>query len=294
MARLPTGRARSVIALGITLVLWASAFAGIRTTLHWYSPGHLALLRYAVASLVLGIVALFRHRPLPPLRDLPGICVMGLLGFTIYNAALNYGETRVTAGAASFLINTSPVFTVLLAILFLKERLNAWGWAGIAVSFAGVTVIALGEGHGLRFSAEAWLIVLAALSASGYTVLQKNYLQRYRPLELTTYVIWAGTAGLMLFWPGLLRDVQDAPPATTAIVFYLGVFPAAFAYVTWTHVLSRIPASIAVSFLYLVPVLATFIAWLWLGEAPSPISLGGGALALLGVALVSARGRQQP
>jgi drug/metabolite transporter (DMT)-like permease len=76
-------------------------------------------------------------------------------------------------------------------------------------------------------------------------------------------------------------------------VLYLGVFPSALAYITWAKVLARVPASMAASFLYLVSPLTILIAWAWLGEAPTPISLAGGVLALLGVAIVSTRGTRK-
>jgi drug/metabolite transporter (DMT)-like permease len=71
----------------------------------------------------------------------------------------------------------------------------------------------------------------------------------------------------------------------------MGIFPAALAYITWAYVLSRIPASLAGSYLYLSPVLAILIAWIWLGEIPFFLSLVGGALALAGVIIVNVLGR---
>ena len=71
---------------------------------------------------------------------------------------------------------------------------------------------------------------------------------------------------------------------------YLGIFPAAIAYVLWNYALSRMPASLLSSFLYLSPVIASFIAWLWLGEIPALLTILGGAVAILGVVLVQTKG----
>jgi drug/metabolite transporter (DMT)-like permease len=276
-----------LLPLGTTLLLWASAFAGIRAGLTGYSPGQLALLRFVVASLALAIYAVASRMKLPEKRDIPGIVLTGLLGIGGYNLALNYGETSLGAGEASFMVNVGPIFTALLALAFLGENLRGWGWAGIAISFFGVSLIAFSKDSGFRFNPAALLVLLAALLQSLYFVLQKPYLQRYRPVEFTTYAIWAGTLGLLVFAPGLPGEISTAPPAATLAVIYLGIFPAALAYVTWAYVLARLPAVRAASFLYLVPGLATLIAWLWLAEIPGWIALLGGSLALCGVLVVN-------
>ncbi|WP_456444436.1 DMT family transporter [Deinococcota bacterium DY0809b] len=278
-------------ALAFTLVLWASAFAGIRAGLEGYGPAHLALLRFLVASSTLVVyAALARVRP-PRRADLGRIALLGFLGITVYHVALNYGELTVSAGAASLLIASGPIFTALLAVFFLGERLTPLGWAGIGLGFAGVALIALGEGGGLRFSPGAFWIVLAAFSTSLYFVFQKPLHRRYTPLEVTAYTLWAGTLWMLPLLPGLPAELVAAPPAATWSVVYLGVGPGALAYVAWTFALSRAPASRVTSFLYLSPALAIVIAWLWLGEWPSLLAVVGGAVAIVGVLVTQYAGR---
>src|SRR6202790_4312790 len=110
-----------VVALTFTLIVWASAFAGIRAGLRGYSPANLAVLRFLIASTVLAIYAGVAHFRRPEFRDLPGLVLMGAIGITFYNLALNHGETRVGAGAASLLIASRAISTALAAQFLLHE-----------------------------------------------------------------------------------------------------------------------------------------------------------------------------
>lgn len=279
-------------AIAATLLLWASAFAGIKAGLEGYGPGELALLRFATASAVLAAYAILTRMPFPRREDLPRLAAAGLLGITVYHVALNYGEQTVSAGAASLIIAAGPVFTALMAVAFLGERLRPAGWIGMGVSFAGVALITLGEGGGLRFEPAAMLIVLSAVSTAGYFVVAKPLLDRYGSLEFTSYAIWLGTLPMLLWTPGLLRQAANAPLSATLSGVYLGVFPAAIAYLLWSYALSRMPASVLSAFLYLSPVLAIAIAFVWVHEVPSVVSLVGGAVAIGGVAIINSSGKR--
>ena len=289
----PLSDARVLLALGATVFFWASAYAGIRDALQAFGPGEVALARLIVAAVVLGLYAVTTRMRMPAARDLPVILFAGLLAFAVYHVALNYGEITVSAGAAGVLIATAPVYTALLAAAFLGERLRPLGWAGMAVSFTGAALISVDEGGGFTLDPGAFLILLSAVCVSVYFVFQKPYLAKYGALAFTTYAIWAGTVFVLPYLPGLFSQSLAASAGTTLVLVYLGLFPTALGYITYAYAMSRMDASVAVSFLYLIPVLAYLIGWAWLGETPTPLSVIGGLLALAGVVLVNRRGPEQ-
>jgi drug/metabolite transporter (DMT)-like permease len=296
-----TREPRTWLAIAGMLILWASAFAGIRAGLRLtpagfpgadgFGPGELALLRFGTASAALGLYALATKMRLPDPTELPHLALAGFLGISVYHVALNFGELTVQSAAASLLISAAPVLTALLSSFFLKERLSWIGWVGILVAFAGVALISLSGGGRLRFTPGTLLILLSATVAAAFSILSKQHLKRHSALEFTCYSIWMGTLPMLVFLPGLLRQARTAAPAATAAVLYLGLFPAALAYLLWNYALSRMPVSRLVSFLYLSPVLAALIAWFWLREVPAALTVLGGAIAIAGVVLVQTWGK---
>jgi drug/metabolite transporter (DMT)-like permease len=130
---------------------------------------------------------------------------------SVCQVALNVGEQTVTAGTASFLIVLVPVFTALLATVTLDERLTAMGWLGLALALGGTAVLLVGQGQGLHVTAGAGPVLIAAIAEAVYFVRQKPYLRRYSGLELATYTLWAATGSMLVFTPGLVRQLRTAP-----------------------------------------------------------------------------------
>ncbi|PQV64963.1 Threonine/homoserine efflux transporter RhtA [Abditibacterium utsteinense] len=275
-------RLKIPLALFFTIFSWSCAWVSVRAAVAHLSPGHVALGRYLIASLVLLPVWLWR-RPRLEKRDIGTVFVMGLCGFTLYNLGINAGEQTITAGAAALIASTIPIFSALGAAVFLGEKVPRASYVGIGCGVGGVLLIALGEKGGVGISSGALLVILASLCAAIYGILQKRLLSRYQALDLTTMAIWAGTLALLPFGNGLFADFGAAPRSATLNVVFLGIFPGAIGYVLWSYCLSQWPVARVTSFLYLLPAFSIALGWIFLGELPAPVSLWGGALALCGV-----------
>lgn len=279
--------AATVSAIVITILAWASAFPAIRAGLTAFGPLELGAARFAIAAVPAAAFLLITRPALPRWSEAWRFFVGGLFFVALYTTLLNIGEQTVSSGPASFIINVNPIITAALAMMFLGERFSGRAWAGTAVSFAGIGLIALGEGDELRIDAGALLILGSALCNSITTVVQKPLFARHKPLTVSAWNMVIGAALLVPFLPGAIEQGQRASTEGLIAAIYLGIVPSLIAYASWNIVLSRLPASRASNFMYCVPPVATVMGFVWLGEAPSVLSLIGGAMALGGVILVN-------
>ncbi|MGL4744252.1 MAG: DMT family transporter [Dermatophilaceae bacterium] len=277
-----------LVAIAVTLVLWASAFVAVRHLGTSVPPGALALGRLLVASVALGVILLLQRRPVvwPARRDWPLLVVCGVSWFGVYNVALNAAEQRIDAGTAALVVQIGPILVALLATVFLGERLTRWLLVGMVVGFAGVAVIArASSGNSTGDQVGVWLAVVAAVTYAVGVLAQKPLLGRLPGPEVTWLACVIGTV-TCLPWVGELASViRTAETADLLWIGYLGVFPTAVAFSTWAYVLARGDAGTVTLTTFLVPFIATVLAWLLLGEAPPALAFVGGALAIVGVAL---------
>lgn len=281
----------ALLAIVFTIIVWASSFVVIRICLGSLTPVELSTARYVTAGLLaLGYLA-FRWEPLRG-KDFGRICVAAVLFIAVYSVLLNTGEQTVPAGPASFIMNTMPVFTALIATFVLGERLGPWAWIGTAISFGGVALIAAGADGGFSLDPNALLILGAALCSAVASILQKPVLGRMPALSVTAWVLLIGSVPLLPAVPATVKALAVAPAIVNWSVAYLVIVPTAIGYVTWAIALKRLSAARATNFLYVVPPTATLIGFLWLGEIPSLIGAIGGGLAIVGVVVVNVTRRR--
>jgi drug/metabolite transporter (DMT)-like permease len=276
-----------VFTISFTVIAWASSFPAIRAGLGSFGPVEMAALRFAIAGAPAAIFLVLTRAPLPGAGDIWRFLVGGIVFIAAYAVLLNIGQTIVPAGAASFIINTNPIMTAALAMLILGERFSLMSWLGTAVSFAGIGLIALGNGLDLNIGVSILLILGAAFCNTITTVVQKPLFARHKPLSVAAWNMAIGGLVLSPFLPGAIMQAQAASTEALFSVAYLAIVSSLAAYGTWAITLSRLPAARAANFQYCVPPIATLIGFLWLGEIPSLPGIIGGLMALSGVVIVN-------
>src|SRR5262245_33235449 len=209
-----TGRSfdpATATAVLVTIIAWASAFPAIRAGLVAFGPLELGAARFAIAAVPAALFLIITRPALPRWSEAWRFFTGGLFFVALYTVLLNLGELTVSAGPASFIINVNPIITAAFAMIFLGERFTGRAWMGTAVSFAGIGLIALGEGDDLRIDAGALLILGSALCNSITAVVQKPLFARHKPLTVSA---WNMVIGALLLSPALPGVFEQAPAAS--------------------------------------------------------------------------------
>jgi drug/metabolite transporter (DMT)-like permease len=293
------GQWLAVVAVVITVLLWASSFSVIRVTGEHLSAGPMALLRVSIASLVLLPLALQGRGTaglLPHDRSAFAVLAYGGLWFAAYFVALNQTERYVDAATAALLINLSPLLIAVGAVTFLKEDASPWLVTGTLISLAGVAVMAYGaRDPEARIQPIGILLGVAAASVYAAAVLfQKRLLITMDMFHVTWLGCATGTMLLLPFLPSLVHELQSSPIEAVIGGVYLGLFPTALGFSTWAYALQRSPASRLGSVGYLVTVASVLMSWMFLSEVPTTVVLLGGAGCFAGVVLARRKQRHRP
>ena len=280
------------LVLVATIVVWSFSFiAAARLREHVGLTEALAA-RFVPVLVGAGIVlaGLWLRRGLRlPRAAWPKVVAMGLLSVPAYNIFFFHGLKTVPSGTAALVIALNPVFTAVLARLFLGEEFGPRRVAGLVLSLAGVfIVIRYGTERAVDwpYLSAAILLALAPLSWAVYTVIGRTLPAGSDPVDTAYALLFVGSLPLLAFFRVSTVRTLITQPAALWSALYLAVPCTLLAWVSFLWALKRLPAGETAAFIFLNPPLANLWAAMFEGMKLRPAFSLGAAVLLAGVAAI--------
>jgi drug/metabolite transporter (DMT)-like permease len=277
----------------MSISFWGISFVSTKAVLGKLDPYSLLVLRFGIGALFLLMLLLMqRNRLLVSIKYFPHLMVLGILGVFVHQVLQATALLTINASSAGWLISFSPIFTVILSILFLHEKMSIPKAAGMWLAITGVLLVTTtrsGQSFQFAMNIGFFLMILSTLNWAVYSVLLKSLKIPYSPLLVTFYM---SLLGLILTTPFIIRNrgwesLSLLTQTEWAHLLFLGVFVSGIAYWYWGKALEVLEASKVSMFLYLEPVATLIAAVLLLQEKVLFISAAGGIIIIIGVIIVN-------
>ncbi|HMO32060.1 MAG TPA: DMT family transporter [Lacibacter sp.] len=297
-AAFPTGnKALTGMLLAVLATLiWSGNFIVARGVAQEIPPVSLAFYRWATATLLLAPLAGRQLRQaLPVIRQNKAYLFWtALSGVTLFNTFVYVaGHYSEAINLALIGTTTSPVFSILLARLFLREYITPLRLAGLSLCIAGILLL-LSNGSWstllhLRFGKGDWWILAAALAFAVYNIFVRRKPASLPPLAFLLAVFATGT---LLLLPAWVVELQYQPAVQwnlrlLLVVLYLGAGTSVIAFLCWNAAISRLGAGRTALFGNLIPLFSTLEAVVLLGERVTWLHAAAGAVILSGLVLAN-------
>lgn len=273
---------KTALAVFMSIILWASAFIAIKVGVANISPIQIASVRFIIASIVIVPIAVINKVRKPSNKDLIIMAIAGLAGFVIYNILLAIGMKTVDAGTACFVVNISPAFISMLAVILYKEKVLPKTWISILICIIGVGVLSL-QVKNVNYKIGILYILGASLCHSVYIVIQKKIIKRNTILEITCYSIWFGAITLLLIASKEINVLLFLKYKLILILVYLAVFPTIIGCLCWSYAISKIKYHKLAIFLNLIPIAVVILNYILLNKSITINGLFGSMIIMFGV-----------
>jgi drug/metabolite transporter (DMT)-like permease len=294
----------TAIALAIlATIIWSGNFIVARGVTAQIGPISLAFFRWCTATIIIAPLAVskFKKERTIVKQNWKYLLWTALTGITIFNTCV-YVAGHYTSAINLALIGTtsSPVFSTIMAVVFLRERMTAARIAGFAICIAGILFL-ISKGSwavlaGFRFSRGDLWVIAGAMAFAVYSILVRKKPKELSPLNFLFVLFAAGTLMLLPFfiWECTTTAAVRWTPSLFGIILYLGAGASVLSFLCWNYALHHLGAGRTVLFGNLIPVFSVWEAVLFLNERITSIHLVSGALVITGLVIANMPFRRPP
>lgn len=287
---LSSRRTQAVLFLLLNTVVWGAAFPILKPGLEVTTPFRFLFERFVVAGVLsLPILFWFIRKNKKILKHLPLILSLEIIGTTVALGVLYTGVALTSAIESSLIASTTPVFTTIAGIVFLREKEERLEWLGLSLAMIGTLLLVvepivygkmqMGESSVLGNG----LILLQNILIAGYYIMAKRWYRQLPKMFVTSVSFWVGAVsfGLLAWTEALVQNQSFADllwrdlhsPAVWVAASYMGVFGSIIGLTAYIKGQDGMEASEASLFTYLQPLVAIPIAWILLGESVSGLMI---------------------
>jgi len=276
------------LAVGIQQTVAGICYPIAKYGLAIIEPFTFAFYRFLISSILLLLVVRYRRSGSPiDRRDWWRIILLGILVIPLNQTLFLLGQSMTGAGHGAFLFSTTPVWLFLLSVLHLREKATWRRLTGILMATGGVMVI-MWSGHakfGKEYLLGDMIIVISVIAWAYYSILGKDLVRKYGAFRVTAYALASGSAIYLPFGAffALRYDYSQSTPGAWGSVLYMAIGLSVVVYVLWYWLIKHVEISRIAVYQNIQPILASAVAYLFLGESFSATFLVGGAIVLAGV-----------
>jgi Permeases of the drug/metabolite transporter (DMT) superfamily len=271
--------------------IWGSSFLAIDVGLQVAPPLTFAAFRYLLAGILLVGYSAYRTGRWVPRsgRAVTEIGIIAVFLIAAYHALLYTGQVTVAAPVAAVLVNLSPIFTAIIAVLWMGQRYDSAAIAGFIVGLIGVAIVAISPGVGLRVDGIGMVLIIGAgLSFAVGSLLTSV---RTDDTPLVTIHGWGMLVGAGVLFVAAVVGKQPLMPTSWGpsgliALVYLAIASSIFGFLMFFELLTRMPTAELNLIGYIQPIAAAMLGWVIFGHSVAPTTVVGFAVIVIGFLLV--------
>jgi drug/metabolite transporter (DMT)-like permease len=285
-----------ITAFALVYVLWGSTYLGIAIAVRNIPPLMMGASRFIIAGLLMLLWRKIRgHSIALPGRDMFRLTVIGCLLLTTGNVVLGKAETIIASGLSALLIAITPLWFLILERFFIErgDRIAPRGLLGIALGIVGVVVLLWPDltgsvRMGRRELFGAGLVLFSSMSWATGSVLSKRWHVNADPYTASGWeMLNSGLVNLVLAFLFGEQHVTVWERHSVYAIGYLVVAGSLVGFTAYVWLLRNVPTPKVATYAYVNPIVAMLLGWLVMGEKITPYILGGAAVVITSIVLVT-------
>ena len=269
----------------IAIFFWATAFVLTKVVLKEVDVTTLGVLRYFFASIIVIFILIKQKISLPKLKDILAFVFAGFSGYAGYIVFFNMATLLSSPSTLSVINALAPAITAIVAYFIFNEKIKLIGWFSMGISFCGILILTLWDGV-LTINKGILYMLAGCLLLSLYNISQRYLTKKYSSFDVSMYSMLIGGILLVIYSPSSIINMFSISLTSLTLIIYMSIFPSIISYFFWTKAFELAKSTTEVtSFMFVTPVLATFMGILILGDIPKLSTLIGGVVIILGMIL---------